>query len=274
MLNKMRWGLIIIPIFILSLLFGGFLFFFSFKNPSNPSSIPQVPNPKMPEKTGEKVKYSQDFVIVLVGDSMTEKLGNSDELRANLKKNYPGKTFEVLNYSFGSTNILSVPDRLQNKTFYGREFRPILDIDFDLIVIESFGHNPLSQYPLKEGLQKTNETLDKIVSLIKTSNPNAKIAFLATIAPNKQNYAKGQVELSSEKRAEWAEERTAYIKNHIEYARSHNIPIINVFEKSLDKYGDGNLTYINSDDNIHPSPSGVYFISDLIGNFIFENKLF
>ena len=39
--------------------------------------------------------------------------------------------------------------------------------------------------------------------------------------------------LSPEQRKEWANERTAYIKNHIEYARSHNIPLINIFEKSL-----------------------------------------
>jgi lysophospholipase L1-like esterase len=271
---KMKWGLLLIPIFVLIfVIIGGFIFLTQSKNASIPSNT-NAPTPKEPQKAGEKVKYAQDLVIVLVGDSMTEKLGNSDELRANLKKKYPGKSFEVLNYGFGSTNILSVPDRLTKTTFYGREFRPILDIDFDLILIESFGHNPLSQYPLKDGIKKTNETLDQIVSLIKKSNPNAKIVFVATIAPNKQNYAKGQVELTSEKRVEWAEERIAYIKNHTQYANSHNIPVINIYEKSLDKYGDGNLTYINSEDNIHPSPSGVYFISDLIANFIFENRLF
>jgi len=159
----------------------------------------------------------------MVGDSMTEYLGNSDEIRANLKKYYPDKSVEVLNYGFGSTNILSLQERLEKKTFFNREFRPILDIDFDLILIESFGNNPLSQFPLSEGLQKQNEALDKIVESIKSGNPRAKIAFVATIAP---------------------------------------------------KNGDGNLIYLNAADYIHPSPSGVVFISQIIADSIFQQKIF
>ncbi|MDO8639052.1 MAG: SGNH/GDSL hydrolase family protein [Candidatus Daviesbacteria bacterium] len=220
-----------------------------------------------------KVKYPQDYTIVLLGDSMTEKLGNSDEIRAYLKKDYPNKTFEVLNYGFGSTNILSVQDRLEKETFYGRTFRPILDIDFDLILIESFGNNPLSEFPLEEGLKKQNEALDKIVETLKKESPRGKIVFVATISPNKELYGKGQVDLAPEVRAKWAEERIAYIKNHIDYAKSHNIPLINIFEKSQDTNGNGNLDFLSSADYIHPSPTGVYFISDQIAKYIFENKI-
>ena len=219
-----------------------------------------------------KVKYPQDFTFVLVGDSMTATLGNSDELRMYMKKYYYNKSFEFLNYGFGSTNILSVEQRLTQKTQYYREYRPILDIDFDLILIESFGNNPLSQYPLDEGLKIQTQTLDKIVSLIKNSNPRAVIVFVATIAPNSKKYGEGQVELSPEKRAEWAAERTAYIKNHIAYAQSHNIPLVNVYQKSL-LNGDGNLEYLDKANYIHPSPSGVYFISHEIADFIYQNKI-
>lgn len=220
-----------------------------------------------------KVKYPQDYTIVLVGDSMTERMGNSDELRADLKKYYPGKTFEVLNYGFGSTNILSVQDRLEKDTFYGRTFRPILDINFDLILIESFGNNPLSQFPLDLGLKKQTEALDKIVQAISISNTQSKIAFVAIIAPNKWFYGKGQVDLSAEKRAEWVKERVAYINNHMEYAKTHNIPLIDIYTKSLNSSGDGNIEYLNKDDYIHPSPNGIYLISDEIANYIFENHL-
>lgn len=220
-----------------------------------------------------KVKYPQDFTIVLVGDSMTERLGNSDELRADLKKYYPDKSVEVLNYGFGATNILSVPERLEKETFHNRSFRPILDIDFDLIIIESFGHNPLSQFPLEEGLKKQTETLDQITKLIQNSNPRAKIAFLATISPNRKKYALNNVDLTTENREKWAEERIAYIKNHISFAQAHNFSLINAYEKSLNKDGDGNLEYISKDDYIHPSPTGVYLISDEIAKVIFDNKL-
>jgi len=209
----------------------------------------------------------------MVGDSMTEKLGNSDEIRAYLKKDYPNKTFEILNYGFGSTNILSVQERLQKETFYGRSFRPILDIAFDLILIESFGHNPLSQFPLDTGLKKQTEALDKIVATIKKVNPKAKIVFVATISPNKRRYGEGQVDLNFEQRIRWAEERIAYIKNHIEYAKTHQIPLINIYEKSLNSDGDGNLDYISKDDFIHPSPNGVYLISEEIAKFIAKQEL-
>ncbi len=230
--------------------------------------------PKIIEVEGkQKVKYPQDYTIVLVGDSMTEVLGNSDELRKYLKEYYPGKSFEVLNYGFGSTNVLTLPTRLENKTFYTREFRPILDIDFDLIVIESFGHNPLSQYPLEEGLKKQTEALDQSVNLIKKSNPKVKILFVATISPNKRNYGKGQVDLTPEKRAEWANERISYIQNHIRFAKENNIPVANVFERSLNSDGDGNTDYVNKIDYIHPSPTGVYLISEVIAKAIKDTAL-
>lgn len=220
-----------------------------------------------------KVKYPEDFTIVLVGDSMTERLGNSDELRANLKKYYPDKSFEILNYGFGSTNILSVEKRLTEKTFYQREFRPILDIAFDLIILESFGNNPLSELPLEQGLKKQTDTLDRIVELIKKENPRSKIVFLATIAPNKFQFGKGILELSDQDRIRWVAERVAYTKNHIKYAQNKNIPLINVYEKSLTEDGDGQELYLSRDDFIHPSPNGVLFISEQIADYLHEAKI-
>lgn len=220
-----------------------------------------------------KVKYPEDYTLLLLGDSMTEMLGNSDELRKYLFKYFPKKTFEVLNYGYGSTNILSAQERLVSETWHGRVFRPILDIDFDAILIESFGNNPLSTFSLEEGLKKQTEALDKIVETIKNSNPRAKIVFVATISPNKKKYAEGQVNLAPEQRLQWVNERIAYIKNHIAYASSHNIPLIDIFDKSLNSDGDGNIDYISSNDFIHPSASGVFLISEQTAKFISENQI-
>lgn len=229
--------------------------------------------PQVINTGGRKVtKYPEDYTIVLLGDSMTEKLGNADEFKAYLKKYYPHKTFQVLNYGFGSTNLLSVQERLDKETDHGRKYEPILNIAFDLILIESFGHNPLSQYPLDVGLAKQNEALDKIISSIKEANPKAKIVFVATIAPNKKRYGEGQVNLEPDIRIKWANERIAYIQNHLKYANDHQIPVIDIFDKSL-KDGDSNLDYINTVDFIHPSPTGVYFISEEMAKYIFENRI-
>lgn len=222
----------------------------------------------------EKVRYPQDYTIVMVGDSMTETLGNSDELKKFLSDYYPGKSFEVLNYGFGSTNILTVMDRITQETKHGREFRPIADIDYNLILLESFSENPLSEYKLEEGLKRQTQELDKIVNALKETNPQGKIVFVATISPNKVIFAQNQVDLSPERRADWVSERIAYMKNHIVYAASRNIPIINIFEKSLMENGDGNSDYISTDDYIHPSPTGIVFISRMIADFISNNNIF
>lgn len=233
------------------------------------------PLPKTsPTLINEKVKYPQDFTIVMVGDSMTETLGNSTELKTFLAEYYKGKTFEVLNYGYGSTSILTVMDRLTKETEHGRKFRPIVDIDYDLLLLESFGQNPLSQYKLEEGLKLQIQELDEIVSTIREKSPRAKIVFVASISPNKKIFAKNQVDLSDEKRAQWVDERIAYIKNHIQYAKAHNYPVINIFEKSLMENGDGNPDYISTNDFIHPSPTGIIFISTQIADFIIDNRIF
>jgi lysophospholipase L1-like esterase len=220
-----------------------------------------------------RVKYPDDLTIVMVGDSMTEVLGNSDELRSYLAEYYPKKSVEVLNYGYGSTNILSAYERITQETNHGRIFRPVTNIDYDLLILESFGHNPLSEFPLEEGLKRQNQALDQIITTLQQAHPNAKLVFLATIAPNTRNYAKNQVELSGEGRRKWADERKAYIENHIKYAQSHQIPVIDVYHKSMDAQGDGKLIYISDRDYIHPSPLGVLLISKEIADFIHNNNL-
>lgn len=215
-----------------------------------------------------------NLTFVFVGDSMTEYLGNFDELKGNLNAYYPNNSFLLLNYGFGSTNILSVTDRLEKESSHsGRIYQAINAIPFDLIFIESFGHNPLSQYTLKEGSKLQEKALDKITEIILKKHPKTSIVFIATIAPNIERYGEGVVNLLPEQRSEWAGERMSYIKNHIKYAKSHNIPLINIYEKSLDKKGSGNIDYVNTNDFIHPSPTGIYFISEEIAKFLHENTL-
>ena len=74
-------GILIILVLII------FGWFFSAASVSNKPFISPFPNPTTIQ-SGEKIKikYPQDYTIILVGDSMTEVLGNSDELRKYLKE--------------------------------------------------------------------------------------------------------------------------------------------------------------------------------------------
>jgi lysophospholipase L1-like esterase len=234
-----------------------------------------------PTNLPRSVKPSDAYTIILVGDSMTDFLGeNTTQLRKYLKDYYcdenckpKGKVFGIFNLGFGSTNVLSLQDRIEKESFYnGKQFQSILAREFDLIIIESFGNNPLSEFPLEAGLKKQEEALDKAVRTIHKAKPNAVIAFMATISPIRTRYAEGAVVLSPEERMKWADERIAYIKNHIKFAQDHNIPLINIYEKSL-KDGDGNIDYINTTDFIHPSVTGIDFISKEIADWIYKNRV-
>lgn len=222
----------------------------------------------------QAIAPKDSYTLTLVGDSMTDYLGSGVEIKKNLEKYYPDKQIDIHNFSVGSTNILTLPERLQNLTNYnGKISEPILNTKSDLILIESFGNNPLSQYPLEEGLKKNNEILDQAIYMIKQRQPQALVILMATIAPHHDRYAEGVVNLSTEERIKWAKERDSYIKNHIEYAKNHRLSVINIYQKSLDGTGGGNIDYIDTRDFIHPSPTGIEFISWEIAEFIFKNRI-
>ncbi len=181
----------------------------------------------------------------------------------------------VDNYARGSTNILSYNKELTEvTTYWDSTFQPLLSRPFDLILVESFGYNPLSSLGVENGLKKQTETLDVLMQVLITTHPNSAIVFVATIAPNKENYAKKVlVNATTEERIQQAQERMSYIENHIAYAKTHNIPVVDVYGKTLDANHDGQLKYINPDDYIHPSFEGVDFIGHEIANFIYDNNI-
>lgn len=235
-----------------------------------PSTFPLITNYQPPV-----IKSSDSYTFIFVGDSMTESLGpNFDALRRHLSVLYPQKTFGLFNYGFGSTNLLSVDDRLNKDiTYQGQNFPAILKRNFDVIFFESFGDNPLSQYPLDQGLTIQSQTLDHLVAEIAGTKPNALIIFLATIAPSRNNFGKGAVALNQKQRDQWVSERRAYIENHIHYAQDHHIPLINVYSKSQDSSGDGLVKYLDASNYIHPSVQGVELISAQIADYLSANHL-
>ena len=162
-----------------------------------PTSTPYLfpyKNPVIPK--------NRSYRMIIVGDSIVNSLGdNANVLREDLIGYYPDSEFVTYNYGYPSTNVLSLYPRLTEKTINnGTENLAILKQGFELIIIESFGNNPLSEFPLSEGLQKQNDELERSVKVILAEKPNAAIAFLTPIALDPVNYARGTVALSSEVR--------------------------------------------------------------------------
>lgn len=123
---------------------------------------------------------------------------------------------------------------MEKQTSYlGETFPAINEQGFDLIIFESFAYNPLSQFPLAEGLTKQTEILDMSIKAVIKKHPNSVVAIMVPIAPSEEFFARGVVDLTPEARKQWVEERVAYIKNATLFAQKNNIPLINVYEKSL-----------------------------------------
>ena len=211
------------------------------------------------------------YTILFVGDSMTFALGpHPFRFSQVMNENYE-QTFAIDNYSIGSISVLSLDQLITTEGAFENNTEPaIIDRDYDILLIESFGHNPLSQFPLEDGLRLQEETLDKAMIRLIDANPDGLIVFVATLSPDEQNYARNTLDLSAELRLGFVKERRAYIENFIAYAKSHNIPLVNMYEMSLNEDGSVKANLI-SNDNIHPSQEGIEVIQEEIARFIIEN---
>ncbi len=238
-------------------------------------NILPIPTPYQFPYKNPQIAKNRSYRIVIVGDSIVNTLGlNANVLREDLIKFYPDSEFVTYNYGYPSTNVLSLYQRLTETTNDGKsENVAVLKQGFELIIIESFGYNPLSQFPLAEGLKKQNEELERSVAEILKTKPGAALAFLTPIAPDPINFARGTRDLATATRKAWVEERMAYINNHKKFAEEKGIPVIDAYSASLKTDGTVDRTYI-SDDFIHPSKKGIELISQTIANYIFNNKIF
>lgn len=269
----------IVFMLILILILGWAVYVRNISTKQNAPAPTAIPTPTFTTYKQPDMPKKAKYLIVMVGDSMTLALGpHGGSLNTKLNDKYgPQKQFvDIDNYARASTSILSFPDVWNTPTkSFDVTFPPLKSSDFDLILVESFGYNPLSQYQQgDDGLIHQNAALDALMATIINSHRDARVAFVATIAPNKERYASPVAPNDSVvNRTKEATERMRYILNHINYAHAHNIPVIDIFNKTLTPSGDGNLLYINPDDYIHPSATGVDFIGQTIANFIWDNNI-
>lgn len=205
---------------------------------------------------------------------MTDALGpHPFRFSQRINMAYPDVGFVIDNYSLGSTNITDLPDLLTTSvTFDHGTEKAILNRDFDILVIESFANNPLSDLPLEEGLQTQRTVLDTTIQRIIREKPQSVIILLATVAPSNR-YAEGVLNLPPELRVNYANERRAYLENFIKYATEKDFPFVNTYDDTRLPGGDAKPGFLNPDDNIHPSQQGIEFIQDRIAEYIIANQI-
>ena len=81
------------------------------------------------------IPKKRSYLTLLAGDSMLASLGvNANPLRLKLISYYPDNEFVNYNYGFPSTNIETLPERLQSETLdRGTKYQAILNMNIDLI---------------------------------------------------------------------------------------------------------------------------------------------
>lgn len=215
--------------------------------------------------------------IVLFGDSIIDTfdfMGQGFlELKHELDRLQANNSIQLINHGVGSTNIALGLERITKPYHYqarGRRLKPVLKENPSLVVVGSFAYNHWSNSP--EDIKKYIDCHRKIIELLKEKT---KIILLATISPNKDKFVQGVLGLGWDKKRREQEYNLVkkYFKEFIGFAKSTNLPFLNLFEKSLTPKGTGDLTYISNVDYIHLSYEGRVFIAKNLAPMILKQLI-
>jgi hypothetical protein len=212
--------------------------------------------------------------IAVLGDSMIDTLQEGiPQLIAALKKYYPAEKCNILNFGVGASNIEYGLFRLKNDYEYlGTKHPSLLSQKPDIIVVESFAYNNFGNS--QSGIDRQWLNLGAITTTIKENLPDTKILLAATIAPNSVIFANDVpgLHFTALEKVEKTTTIKLYLQNLINFAGSQNFPLANAYHPSLDGQ-EGNRTYINANDNIHPSGPGGELFCGLVAKAISDHNM-
>lgn len=220
-----------------------------------PSSIPTIPIAQTKKR---------DYKIAVYGDSLEDTMGEILEyLEHTLKRKYPGVNFTLYNFGKGAENVEMGLNRFGNGLNYqDRHYPPLSQIRPDILIIGSYAYNPFSPYDRDRhwlGLTKLVKQAQTITD---------QVYVLAEIAPLRGDFGKGPNGVN------W-DSNTAFVhsghiieqlENAVALSRNLNLPLIDVFNKTISGNKEGNRTYVNPSDGIHPSVAGHEFTADIIAS--------
>lgn len=220
--------------------------------------------------------YDGNISIAIFGDSMVDVMGtNLPYLREELQKFFPLAKYQLYNYGIGAQNIEQGKQRLEQAYHYkDRQYPSIMELNPDVIIIDSFAYNPFKE-KTEDELYQHWANLASIIDLA-NNNTRSKIIILATIAPNKEKFGQGPQGLNWPPNTAWqqAVKINNYLLNTIKYAKANDLPLIDVYHQTLLSNGEGNLNYINPNDHIHQNEAGNQLLAKNIAEAIYSLKLF
>lgn len=220
-----------------------------------------TPVPVASEYTLPKKSYS----IAIIGDSMVDTMGERLEyLEHSLKRKYPTAQFTLYNYGIGGQNVEEGLARFSSPfQFRDRTYPAIAQVHPDYLVVASFAYNPFNPYDRN----KHWLLLDRLVK--EAEKASSHVYVLAEIAPLIADFGKGPGGVNWPDPTIHAHHIIEQLENAEGVAQSEHVGLIDAFAASqVNKDKAGNKTYVNTNDNIHPSVAGHEFIANLITDTI------
>lgn len=173
--------------------------------------------------------------IVLFSDSMIDTFDFMRqgflELVHELNKLKPNGSIQLLNHGVGNTDIALGLIRITKPYSYkdrGRQLRAVLEENPNIVVVESFAYNHWTG-----SLEDTDKYIDCHKKIIKLLKGKTRIILLATIAPNKDRFAKGVLGLGWNKKRREKEYNLVvkYFEEFIKFAKGTNLPFFESIRK-------------------------------------------
>lgn len=230
----------------------------------SPSPSPKIATKSAVPKPSYPTPNKQSYIIAAFGDSMVETMGdNLDYLQKSLTESYPKTKFKLYNYGIGSQNVIEGLARFYTPYIYkNRNFPPINQINADIIIISSFGYNPLTPYDKDKHYQN-------LMNLVKEAQKTgSKVYLLAEIAPIKTGFGSGPggVNWTEEIINEHVPHIIEQLDNAVALSKNLPVPLINAYGLSQVDGKYGNPKYVGTHDHIHPSVEGEIFMANLISS--------
>jgi hypothetical protein len=208
--------------------------------------------------------------IVLLGDSMTEGAGKDCKyLREYLHVKNPSTNFKLFNYGVGGTRVGYGVWRLtHNYEFNGEKYCPLVKLDPDVVIVESFAYNNGSDGSYHGGLDHFRAMHQSIIDTLR-SETKAQIIYCITIAPDRERFLESVpnfIYTPASVRHQMAIDREVYLKEAVKIAESNQLPVVNAYAETLKlaKKGIPLSTFIDPGDWIHPNAEGHKLIARMM----------
>ncbi|MGI5828034.1 MAG: SGNH/GDSL hydrolase family protein [Patescibacteria group bacterium] len=247
-------------------------YFTLFDQEQERKSSPQILGDKTAKPPVSQKKGS--VTIALVGDSMVDTMGTDlPYLNKALKEYYPNMQFNLLNYGIGAETVIKAAERINSAyTYKDRSYPKITEANPQVVIVESFAYNPLEEN--QGGKANYRHHLQSVIQKLHESR--AKVVFLATISPVKQNFGKGPGGVNWDTSTAWnhATKIQSYLEEGLKVAREMNLPTIDCYHPTLLSTGEGIAKYVSSHDGIHPSEAGHTYVANEIAQALGRLQIF